>query len=264
MSSWFDLVEIIVGVAIGLAVGWIIGKKSGRRSAINASDMAVAASAPEALYEIDEMEISVDFDENGSGMFSRSEAGIVPRFAMAELIIPYRFSVTPQGKLEPPEVRGLDSSSVRWESKLIEPTRIIGSIILRGPFSESQKLAGYTLRQRFEKGFFVDREQTRQAYKDSAMPREYVGVAATVPARTLRCRIAFPPSHHVLSEGPSPCAFIGETEFPNEVETARIASSFSVTEGTAILTVSNPRPGVRYAITWLAPAASTRVAASRL
>lgn len=90
------------------------------------------------------------------------------------------------------------------------------------------------------------------------MKLEYLGVAAYVPTKRLRCSIEFPPSHHSLSDGPSACAFVGETEFLNETETARLKGLLQVEAGRASLEVENPRPGLRYAITWLAP--SRRVA----
>lgn len=247
---------VLVALIVGFGAGWLAGRRTGRKRAMTATNLAVAAAA-DALYEVDQMFVSTEFDEEGTGTYARTEEGIVPRFDMSEIIIPYRSSVTPQGAVYPPELMLLPGTqgAVAWDPRISERTRVAGSIVIRGPFRASQKLPGYKLTQRFEKAFFVTRETTIQAYCDSAMQREYAGVAIHVPTRMLRCRVVFPPSHQKLSEGPSACAFIGESEFVNGPETNRISNYFTADAETAILAIENPRLGIRYAITWLAPAA---------
>jgi hypothetical protein len=241
------------GIVLGMVVGWVLGRKSGRHSALAATDLAIAAAAPEVMYELDELASMVQFDDEGDGVFSRRETGIRLRFDVAELIIPYRFAVTAQGALEKPDVQAPSGQLIAWRPTVTETTRTAGSIELKGPFRANEHVAGYTVSQRFKKAFFMTKEETLRAYRDSPMQREYFGIAAYVPVRTLRSTIVFPTSHHNLSPSPSVCAFVGETEFVNRIETKRIEEFLTISPDKAELVIRNPRPGIRYAITWLAP-----------
>lgn len=240
---------------LGVAIGWFIGRITSRRSSRAASDLALASAAPPPLYRIDTLAISLTFDEEGDGTFVRRESGIEPTADLGEVVLPYAFAVTPQGSLEAPLLRSLSPQvAASWRPTTLQPTRTEGTLLLRGDINAGTATAGYELTQSFRRGFFMSKEETLAAYRDSPMKREYLGVAAYAPTRRLEFTVVFPESHHRLADGPTAVAFVGETEFENETETARMAPFLKVEPGRARLELENPRRGVRYAITWLAPA----------
>lgn len=249
MPEW--LVSFFVGGIGGVVGGWLLGFKSGHRSSLSASDLAVAIAVPPFLYSLERAEIVVQFDEHGDGLFLRRETGIRPAVDLAEIVVPYRFGVVPGGSLGTPEVKPF-SHSAEWRSSQETSTSFSGAVVLKGPFPVNQSVPGFELRQPFKKAFFTTKEETLKAYKDENIKREYVGIATYVPARILRCEVLFPPSHRSLSEGPDGCAFVGETEFINETETKRLSVE-KLEPDRAVLTIEHPRPGIRYAITWLGP-----------
>ncbi len=247
------MIEFVVALAagaIGLVVGWLWGRRSARDSALAATDLAIATTAPEALYQIDELNAVVEFDRNGDGVYARTEQGIQPKFDVAELTIPYRFGVSQQGSLENPEFLAT-SMAVSFEPITIERTHMIGSVKLTGPFTRGKSIGGYTLKQRFTKAFLMTRAEVVEAYKDSPMQCEYFGIATYVPARQLRCVVKFPDVDPDLSRDAFPCAFWGDTESLHETETGRLSSAFRLHERVAELTIERPRSGIRYAIAWL-------------
>lgn len=239
---------------LGFALGWLVKHFSSKRSERAASNLALASAAPPAVYRVDQLQISIEFDNQGNGVFVRRESGIEPISDLQELVIPYSFNVTPQGSVASPTLRSLAPNVMAtWRPNRQDATRTEGTLLLRGDLRASTSTTGYELTQQFTRAFFMTREETMEAYQDSAMKMEYLGIAAYVPTRLLDFRVVFPDSHHQLSEGPSAIAFIGETEFQNETETRRIKDYLKVESGTARLQLENPRRGVRYAIAWLAP-----------
>jgi hypothetical protein len=248
-----DMIVALIGAALSAWIGWMWGRRSGRRSAMTAADLAVAIATPDALYEVEELSCVVEFDDGGDGLYTRTEAGIRPSFDVAELIIPYRFSVTAPGTLGTPEIES--AQAIAFTPIINTDTRVTGSIRLTGPFARGATVGSYILRQRFTRAFLMTRKEVLAAYRDSPVAKEYFGVASQVPARLLRCVVRFPESHRDLSETPTAIAFIGETESVNESETARVRPWFrwDRSGAGAELTVERPRSGIRYAIAWLPP-----------
>lgn len=245
------LIGFVVGGIAGTIGGSLLGFRAGRRASLSTSDLAIATSIPPFLYTVDRIDAALSFDEHGDGLFVRKETGIRPAFDLAEIVVPFRFGVVEGGSLQPPELASL-SHSPEWRFSTKTPTSFSGVAVLKGPFPAGQLVSGYELRQPFKKAFYTSKEETLEAYKDETIKREYVGVATYVPTGTLRCEVTFPPSHRALSDGPDGYAFVGDTEFINETETARLKVEVVEADRLAF-TVEHPRPGIRYAIAWLGP-----------
>ena len=248
---------ILAGLVLGGLLGRLAGRAAERKAAWRTTELALAAASPDPLYEVDEIDVVVQFDETGSGVFSRRCTGLVPRYRLSDLVIPYRSTVAPpEATLGVPEISAVPGSQVRitFETTRADSRSVEGSVVIHGLPQEPEKIPGYVLRQTFQHAFLVERGRVQEAYRGDAWKREYTSTDVQVPTRILRLSVIFPASHAVLSDGPDLVVFLAGTELVNAIETERVASRFAAKEGRAELTVENPRPGARYAISWLPPA----------
>lgn len=126
-------------------------------------------------------------------------------------------------------------------------------MVLDGLITPHTSFVSFCVRQKFETGFRMTREQALEQYKGSDWKTEYVASAVTVPSGVLRRAVSFPPSHRNLAPPPQVVVFIGEEEIVDHAETFRVKSSLTVLDTSATLVVPAPKTGLRYAIAWMPP-----------
>jgi hypothetical protein len=220
-----------------------------------ATHQAVRDVATRAAYEVAEFEAVTTFDESGSGEHVRKWIGIKASQSVTNLKIPCKFNFSPGAKSKRPVVEELPNSLLpaHFEVTLEANTRIEGHVVLDGLITPDTGYVGFCVRQTFEAGFVMTKEEALDRYKGSDWRTEYAASSVTVTSGVLRRAVSFPESHRHLAPPPQAVVFIGEGEVVDNAETARVKPSLTVLDNSATLVVQAPQSGFRYAIAWMPP-----------
>ena len=219
---------------------------------------SLAVTQLSTTYSTERYETVTRFDEQGNGETHRRWIGLRTTQTLTDLKIPYRFGIEgPRARISnQPAVTDITPSAkpATYEPESLTDDSVKGYIHLHGQLSpESHEFIGFQLHQQFEGGLCTSRSEAQKAYKDDGWTTEYAGAVMVEPTRVLQISVVFPPSHRNLTPTPSAVVFIGDSEVVSQTETEGVKNLLSFLEGTATLAVANPKPGFRYAISWMPP-----------
>jgi hypothetical protein len=228
------------------------------RETEDAVSRSLAVTRLNTTYSTERYETVTRFDEQGNGQTHRKWIGLRTTQALTDLKIPYRFGIDgPKAKIpSQPDVRDIPPSAktATYEPESLTDDTVKGQIHLHGLFRpESGEFVGFQLIQPFEGGICTSRAEAQKAYKDDGWTTEYAGVVMVEGTRVLQISVVFPGSHRTLTPAPAAIVFIGDSEVVSDTETEAVKDLLSFLEGTATLTIGNPKPGFRYAIAWMPP-----------
>jgi hypothetical protein len=214
--------------------------------------------AATSSYTVEHIEFICTFDESGSGTSERRIHGLRATQRIQNLEIPF-VSKLPDPK-DGAQIAGVvltqlpGSVPVRWEETDRRDGQIYGKIIIDDLLTPDKGVAEYSVRAQHSLGFTMTTQEANEAYKNAVWKEEYVSYSVQDPGvERLTIVVNFPASHHHLTPQPSGVVFLAEQEIDDPRETAVVHDLVTYVDGVAKLIVEDPKPLVRYAITWRPP-----------
>lgn len=244
-----------IGAILGSVLGVAIGRRALRRTIEVRERFYSAAKAFDPVYTFDTIEVLLQFDESGNGIWHKRYVGLRSRLKITDFSFPYRVVSAEGPGVSTPLVSALPGSNVpvRFEVAEDSNSRTQGRIVLEGMLRPGEVIPGFAVEQRFQNAFHTTRRSALAAYKDRSWKTEYASFIVTAPANSLSIDVEFPPSHEKLSPPPSPIVFTGNSELINQDERQRISRCLTFADKKAHLLVDKPKVGLMYGISWLPP-----------
>lgn len=213
---------------------------------------------PVVLFSAERIEVTVTFDEHGSGTNERKWIGLRANQNIERLTIPYRFSVkAPDASAEKPDIEELDGAAfpASFIGKEGGPQLVVGDIVLLGVMLPGIRYTGFVLHQKFERATLMTRKEVQQAYAGDTWQTEYAAASIVLTTGTLQVLVHFPPSFRGKNLRLGVVVFKGLTEDLDVAEVSRVRAGLSPSDDgeSASLTVTSPKEGNRYGIAWMPP-----------
>lgn len=206
-----------------------------------------------AAYEIEEITFATTLEADGRTESVREYRGIRARAAGTVLQnqeVPYKVNAS-CGTFGQPVVK--DVSGLPTELRITSQSAqlIEGSIMMLG-LLRSDSRTDFDVSQPAEGMFLMTREAVLSAYKNAKWKTEYQSLTTAVPTKLLKITLRFPPSFKGMGKATS--VVFGDQEEVDQGETNRVKNALvMVSSAVAVLTVEDPKIGLRYAISWMPP-----------
>ena len=214
-------------------------------------------AAEEATYTMDRYESTFEFDDNGDGSFKRKFVDLRAKQFFQNLSIPFRLQMGGNAKILSVKVDDAGSSlPVAPEDERIDGGTVDGKLRVNGLFGPNTRPLSFGLEIAFQKGFYLTREETEEAYKDDDWRQEYATATINVPTQDLVLRVQIPEGWGKLIHRPQAVAFIQGSERIEESESRRLPQ-LQWENDRAALRVSKPKSGIHYVISWMPPRRSS-------
>lgn len=249
-------------ILIGFGVRERIGRTSAEKEAENQAGAARTGFALAAPASIRSVERDVSLLPSGEATWEETWNGITPDGAFPQLAIPFREVSTGTapslGKLTVSRIPGSPQDAELYREQIQEGdgwARRMSTVLFPGAVDPDTRGLGFHISVGKSQLFCATREEAEEAYADDMIQQEYASIVPRFPTDRMRMRITMPDEYEPLKLDARARVFYEDTEMPAEEERKRVKEDggFNFSGGVATLAVTDPKPGLAYAISWTPP-----------
>jgi hypothetical protein len=230
--------------------GWTWYKdRASARATEKAVDSAVAVSATKAPFEIDAVLVSVAVTNNAGDIVTKQRVrGLNVRRGSRVRTLPSDCRTTGTFvKDKPPLLLSASRDDISFEATFRDEHQYECELRIHGELADDDPPFNYEYTFEASAGALVDHSEIKSRWGQDPLPFEFIHEIVSVPIKLLEMKVTFPMG---VTLQPFPFVTYGDSPTGPREELRRVKAGFTVSQGTAMLSLNEPKVGLRYMICW--------------